>query len=644
MTIHYYLDRFGPADMSAVGHLINGDFPDDDEERWQIVKAPRYSIQRLLDEHLRAQAVLRDYQEFGKRFILFLRSFSSEHKTNQEGKAVLASYSLHSLNFQQWLKSYFVQEGVPIVKLHGGSDPMLSDMGDNARNARVLSTHSANWKAVVEELIQAAPAIVFLVSHLTAGVVEEFDLIRKSGRMDRCLVVVLDASSTPVSNPSDVTELRTRLADFPSVFEFRPGEAGTPTSYPKELGPALIGLLQDPRSGASLEQALNAKFTYLEPGFTDSEGFARTETSYIWQQMRLLRVMFDDTYWAALKSHGISPFKSRLAKGPGAWKVAHQIYGLAIATADFRAIREAFSYLSLLYIARGADFALLIPDLAAQYGELAAKIFPTGEPDTEARYASGPDPLKLPTKIGVAIELVQLAETAGRRQDSETATYLYQAAVICALRSTDRDDRERRWIIANMCRDWAKFQGATPQLEWAITNCEFAVRLFRDLAAADPDQYTRDLALCLNNLGSLHFRRRSFLAADSAFVEALEIRRTIPSESEDYLVHLYTSLANLGLLRAELGELDSARALYSEALAACEKRLNSDPTAIVDLTRVLGWMSLCLVKAPDTAHEGLVYAQRAAGNLATVSQVSPENEAGLRELVDVALQATSGIS
>jgi tetratricopeptide (TPR) repeat protein len=195
-----------------------------------------------------------------------------------------------------------------------------------------------------------------------------------------------------------------------------------------------------------------------------------------------------------------------------------------------------------------------------------------------------------------------------------------------------------------MCRDWATFQGRTPQLEWAITNCAFAAKLFRDLAAADSSQYARDLALCLSNLGALHFRARAFPQADAAFVEALEIHRTIPSHSENYLVDLYTALTNLGLLRVELRELDSARALYSEALAVCEKRLTSDPTAIVDLTRVLGWMSLCLAKAPDTAHDGLVYAQRAAGNLATVFRVSPESEPELRELLDAALRATGGIS
>jgi tetratricopeptide (TPR) repeat protein len=637
VTIHYNLHRFGP-DEFAVGHLINGDFPENDEERWKIVAAPRYRIQRLLDEHLRAQAVLRKYWESGKPFILFLRSFSSERQTHREDQAVIAHVSAHSFNFQQWLNFRAAKESVPIVKLHGGSDSLLSS--DEGDNALVLSTHSANWKAVAKELIHAAPAIVFLVSHVTAGVADEFDLIRQSGRMDRCLVVLLDPSSTPAGDVGDAMQVRSRLADFPNVFEFRPGERGTPTSYPEQLGPVLMRLLKEQKSPATLEQALNAEFTYLEAGYTDSKDFAETET-FIWQQMRLLRVMFEDSYWAALKSHGI-PFEHFTFSG--AWKVAHQLYGLAVAVADFRAIRESLRYLGLLYVFRGADFALVIPRLAAQYRELAAQIFRAGEPETEARYAVGPDPLELPTTIDVALELFELAETTGQRKDSETAIYLYHAAVICALRSTDREDSERRWIIANMCRDWAKFQGGMNQLEWAVTNCAFAVRLFRDLAAADPDQYTRDLALSLNNLGSLFFRQRTFSAADAAFVEALKIRRAQPPGAKNYLVDLYTSFANLGLLRVELGGLDSARALYGEALAVCEKRLDSEPTAIVDMTRVLCWMSLCLAKGPETAHKGLVYAQRAERSLAIAARVSPESEPGLRELVNAAIRAANRTS
>lgn len=83
------------------------------------------------------------------------------------------------------------------------------------------------------------------------------------------------------------------------------------------------------------------------------------------------------------------------------------------------------TYLSLLYLSRGADFALLIGPLAAQYAEPASAIFRTGEPKREARYASSLDPVELPANMDVAIELFQLAEAAGRRQDSATAVYLH---------------------------------------------------------------------------------------------------------------------------------------------------------------------------------------------------------------------------
>ncbi len=630
MAIHYNLHRFG-QDEFAVGHLINGDLPTDDEERWQIVDAPRYHIKKLLNEHLRAQAILRDCRDSGKPFVLFLRSFASEHSGTRVEGAVAGSFSMNSVIFQQWLKLHLENEGIPIVKLHGGSDGLISDIGDEAQ---VLSTHSSNWKMVASELVQAASVIVFLVSHMTAGVVEEFNLIREFNQMHRCVVVLVDPSRTFALASDDLKTIRARIDDFPNVFELE--LQGLATSYPKNLLPTLKGLLHGARTQLPLERAINADFTYLEPGFTDSQDFAVTET-YIWRELRWLRVMFKDTYWAALKAHGIS---FQHFTFPGAWKVAHQVYGLAIATADFQAIREALSYLSLLYIFRGADFALLIDPLAAQYGELAAQIFRSGEPDTEARYASDPDPLKLPAKIGVAIELFEIAARTGRSKDVDKAIYLYQAAVICALRAKDGDDSERRWIIANMCRDWAAFQGST-QLEWAVTNCAFAVALFRDLAAADSNRYARDLALGLNNLGSLQFRQRDFSGAEAAFVEALEIRRALPAESENYLLNLHTSLANLGLLCVEIGKLDMARAFYSQALAVCERRLSYEPAAIIDLTRLQGWMSLCLARIPDAGSERLMYAQRAADNLAAVSQISPESAAALRELVDAALQATS---
>jgi tetratricopeptide (TPR) repeat protein len=624
--VYYNLYRFG-VDEDAVGKLINGDLPSDAEKRWQILDAPRYHIQRLLDEHMRAQAALRDCGDTGRPFVLFLRSFSSEYHDRRIEGAIGYSFSLPSVAFQDKVKSC-LEPGTPVVKLHGGSDGFYP--GQN-NDALILSTHSENWSTVAEELIRAASAIVLLVGRLTAGVIEEFDLIRKHDLESRCIVVLFD----PDTAPGDPSGVRSRLPEFPHVFD------DDPEMVAPEVGRILSSLIGNSRTAASFEAALNLDFAYLEPVFVRSEEFAITERT-IWRALRLLRVMFEDSYWAALKAHGIA-FENFTFPGP--WTEAHKAYGLAVASADFRAVREALRYLSLLYIFRGADFALLLEPLAAQYQELSAKIFKAGEPDTESQYAVGPDPLKLPAKITIALRLFEIAEDSGSRQDYESAVYMYQAAVICALRAQDGEDRERRAIVAHMSRDWAMFQGrAGQQMEWAVANCSFAVKLFRGLAADDPDRYLPDLALCLNNFGALHFKRKDYSAADAAWIEALEIRRALPSGSESYLTNLFTSLGNLGLARKETGHQDSARRLYEEALGVCEKRMQTEPSAIVDLTRTQGWMALCLASMPEGGREALEYARRATANLEKASRFNPDSVGELRPLVEEARRVTGKLA
>ena len=123
---------------------------------------------------------------------------------------------------------------------------------------------------------------------------------------------------------------------------------------------AVAKLLRGARTRAPLERAIDVEFSYLEPGFVESEDFAATEEQ-IWIRMHRLRVLLEDTYWAALKRHGVAFEHFDFS---AAWLVAHKAYGLAVATADFRAIAEALRYLELLYIFRGADLALAIQPLA----------------------------------------------------------------------------------------------------------------------------------------------------------------------------------------------------------------------------------------------------------------------------------------
>ncbi|MEO6038776.1 MAG: tetratricopeptide repeat protein [Saprospiraceae bacterium] len=630
MPINYNLYRFG-VDEFAVGHLINGDFPTEDEARWRIVDAPRYHIERLLNEHLRAQEVLRTCKDSGTPFVLFLRSFSSEQKNIREEKDVFSRVSFHSISFQKWIKDQLAERNIPLVKLHGGSDGFYSG---TENEANILSTHAYNWKSVAEELIKAASAIVFLVSHVTAGVAEEFDLIRKFTQEDRSLVVWLDPSETPDPASSDSLQIEKTLADFPHVFQLNnKGEIVSPNQF--------ISLLQlrlkDAATTQPIEHSPTAVFTYLEPDFIASEEYHTTER-IIWKGLRLLRVVFEDTYWAALKAHGIS---FQHFKFPQYWIIAHQMYGLAIAAADFKAIREALRYLSILYIFRGADFALLIDPLAAKYDQLARQIFLPSEPDLEEKYTPEKDVLKFPAKLDVAIKIFEYAQEADKERDLETAMHLYQAAVIIALKSDDTDANYRNWVIANMCRDWAGFQTGANQPLWAVTNSAFAVKLFRDLVATDSAQYLQYLAPSLNDLGTRQFNLQYYTAAELAFEEALAIRRTLPTDLENYSVDVYNSLANLALLKVELGKTSIARALYNEALAVCEKEVSSNPRRMGDLIRLQCWMCICVSKIPDAGEETKHFGELTAYNFARFSTMYPDEAANYTEFVKEASRLSS---
>jgi len=93
-----------------------------------------------------------------------------------------------------------------------------------------------------------------------------------------------------------------------------------------------------------------------------------------------------------------------------------------------------------------------------------------------------------------------------------------------------------------------------------------------------------------------------------------------------------------------MGNLDSARRLYEEALAVCEKRMQSEPSAIVDLTRIQGWMALCLASMPEAGRDAVEYAQRAAASFEKASRISPDSVGELRRLVEEAQRVTDKIT
>ena len=85
------------------------------------------------------------------------------------------------------------------------------------------------------------------------------------------------------------------------------------------------------------------------------------------------------------------------------------------------------------------------------------------------------------------------------------------------------------------------------------------------------------------------------------------------------------------MVRAELGDVASARSLYTEGLRVCEQRTDAD--ALADLTRQEGYMSLLLANIPEAQREAREHATRAAQRL---SQLEPAAAAALRPLVEAA--------
>src|SRR6266404_5402688 len=352
LVIHYNLYRFG-VDEYAVGHLINGELPGDEDQRWNVIDAPRYRIEKLLAEHVQAQNTLRQCRESSRPFVLFLRSFAAENRAQREGPAISGMIMAHSKQLQDWLAFCLMERSVPIIKLFGGSDALFSGASfPGAPDTGVLSTHADNWLEIVAELISAASAIVFLVSHLSKGAALELGQIRSRNCQDRCLIVLMDPQKMfSREDGDDIETLQRAFHDFPNVFELEPPrESPRPSATSAAFQSCLEDRLLDAGAPGELDQSIAAAFSYLDPDYFVSADYVDTER-FLWKELRRLKAVFSDPYWEALKTRDISYRELRFDTE---WLPAHRAYGLAIATADFAAIQAALVPLQLLYTVRGS--------------------------------------------------------------------------------------------------------------------------------------------------------------------------------------------------------------------------------------------------------------------------------------------------
>jgi Tetratricopeptide repeat len=159
---------------------------------------------------------------------------------------------------------------------------------------------------------------------------------------------------------------------------------------------------------------------------------------------------------------------------------------------------------------------------------------------------------------------------------------------------------------------YAYFLQKDNQFKAASVWYEEALALYRTLAEAHPEAYLPDVAMTLNNLGSLQRDQHDFAAAAASYQEALAIRRTLAeAHPEAYLPNVAMTLNNLGLLQSDQHDF-AAAASYQEALALYRTLAEAHPEAYlpnVIMTEVN--LSIFYLQTVPDKEKSLTYAKEA---------------------------------
>ena len=114
--------------------------------------------------------------------------------------------------------------------------------------------------------------------------------------------------------------------------------------------------------------------------------------------------------------------------------------------------------------------------------------------------------------------------------------------------------------LGNLLSDIHKF-------EQSQTYFEEALQLYRSLASRNPEAYTPDVAMTLNNLGILLRRTHKFEQSQTYYEEALQIRRSLSARNpEAYTPDVAMTLNNLGALLSDTNEFEQSQTYFEEAL------------------------------------------------------------------------------
>ena len=153
-------------------------------------------------------------------------------------------------------------------------------------------------------------------------------------------------------------------------------------------------------------------------------------------------------------------------------------------------------------------------------------------------------------------------------------------AVVAALRA-NTSDPDAASLLAGALNNLGIWLRDLGRRDEALAAQEEAVRLWRELASAQPDTFNPDLAGSLSNLGISLRELGRHEEALAATEQAVRLRRELAASRPDASnPHLAASLSNLGMQLNELGRHGEALAATEEAVAVYRDLAAAQPDAV----------------------------------------------------------------
>ena len=114
--------------------------------------------------------------------------------------------------------------------------------------------------------------------------------------------------------------------------------------------------------------------------------------------------------------------------------------------------------------------------------------------------------------------------------------------------------------LGELNRVFTRYKEAEPDYQESL-------KIYRELAKTNRDDYIKYVAMVLNNLAALHFSLNRHHEAEQEYHEALKIRRELAKTNRDaYVGDVAIILNNLAILHNNLTHYDEAEKEYQEAL------------------------------------------------------------------------------